>query len=128
VPVVVTTDPRPTEQRYASLRLYCANRDAVGLHRLRWLSGDLPGNRHAEAGHGVEHRAGEVGYRKKADERRSVGTTIGNSQVCDYAHNHLVNSPIDAHIDPHHKGLTKANRSANNLASKQHMGGYKHGV
>jgi hypothetical protein len=40
----------------------------------------------------------------------------------------LVNSPIDAHIDPHHKGLTKANRSANNLVSKQHMGGYKHGV
>jgi hypothetical protein len=46
-------------------QLWCVNRGAVGLRPLRWCSGDLAGNRHAEAGHEVDHRAGDANFSGK---------------------------------------------------------------
>src|SRR4051812_10726325 len=43
------------------LRLWCTNGVGDGLRPLCLCSGDLPGERHAEAGHAVDHRAGDPG-------------------------------------------------------------------
>ena len=41
--------------------LWCTNGVGDGLRPLCLCSGDLPGERHAEAGHAVDHRAGDPG-------------------------------------------------------------------
>jgi hypothetical protein len=42
--------------------LWCINRVGDGFRPLCWCSGDLAGDRHAEAGHAVDRRAGDPGF------------------------------------------------------------------
>ena len=42
--------------------LCCAGREVDGRRLLRRCSGDLPEGRHTEAGHGVDHAAGDMSF------------------------------------------------------------------
>jgi hypothetical protein len=54
--------PPARQPSFSSKWLWCINRARDGLRPLCLCSGDLSGERHAEAGHAVDHRTGDAGF------------------------------------------------------------------